>query len=49
MGYLPADASVAAPEGFPARDEIKLMDFDPARALAEDEASKAKFTEIFGG
>ncbi|WP_339948193.1 ABC transporter substrate-binding protein [uncultured Albimonas sp.] len=49
MGYLPADASVPAPEGFPARETIKLMDFDPATALAEDEANKATFTEIFGG
>lgn len=49
QGYLPAHPDVAAPEGFPSRDEIKLMDFDPAKALEQDEADKMKFTEIFGG
>ncbi|MEJ8472981.1 ABC transporter substrate-binding protein [Roseibium sp. H3510] len=49
MGYLPADPTVAAPKGFPARDEIKLMAFDPAKALATDTANKMKFTEVFGG
>jgi len=49
QGYLPAHPAVAAPEGFPARDEIKLMDFDPAEALEQDQANKIKFTEIFGG
>ena len=49
MGYLPALGTVAAPEGFPARDQIKLMAFDPAKALAEDEANKMRFMDIFGG
>ncbi|GAB4514867.1 MAG: ABC transporter substrate-binding protein [Roseibium sp.] len=49
QGYLPAHPAVAAPEGFPARDKIKLMDFDPAKALEQDQANKMKFTEIFGG
>jgi iron(III) transport system substrate-binding protein len=49
QGYLPAHPGVAAPEGFPARDQIKLMDFDPAKALEQDQANKIKFTEIFGG
>ncbi|MBO0346844.1 ABC transporter substrate-binding protein [Roseibium sp. CAU 1637] len=49
MGYLPADPTVAAPEGFPARDQIKLMDFDPKAALEGDTANKMKFSEIFGG
>ncbi len=49
MGYLPAHPEVAAPEGFPSRDQIKLMPFDPARALAEDQANKERFIEIFGG
>lgn len=49
MGYLPADPSVPAPEGFPARDKIKLLDFDPKAALENDAADKMKFTEIFGG
>ncbi|WP_428688174.1 extracellular solute-binding protein, partial [Roseibium sp.] len=49
QGYLPAHPGVAAPEGFPARDRIKLMDFDPATALEQDQANKMKFSEIFGG
>lgn len=49
QGYLAAHPAIAPPEGFPARDAIKLMDFDPADALAKDQSNKLKFTEIFGG
>ena len=49
QGYLPAHPGVPAPEGFPARDQIKLMKFDPAEALKRDQANKMKFSEIFGG
>lgn len=48
QGYLPAHPAVAPPEGFPARDSIKLLAFDPAKALANDVAEKQKFAEIFG-
>ena len=49
QGYLPAHPDVAPPEGFPARDQIKLLPFDPADALENDTQNKMKFTEIFGG
>lgn len=49
MGYLPAHPDVAPPAGFPALPDIKLIDFDPAKALADDMANKEKFLEIFGG
>jgi len=49
MGYLPAHPDIVPPEGFPPLSEIKLLEFDPAKALAEDEANKARFVEIFGG
>ena len=49
QGYLPAHPAVAAPEGFPARENIKPMEFDPAKALEQDQGNKIKFTEIFGG
>lgn len=49
MGYLPAHPGVTPPEGFPALGDIKLLDFDPAKALADDEANKARFLDIFGG
>lgn len=48
MGYIPARNGVASPEGFPARDSLKLMPFDAAKALADTEANKARFAEIFG-
>jgi len=49
QGYLPADPAVPPPAGFPPRSAIRLLDFDPARALAEDEANKLRFSDIFGG
>ncbi len=49
QGYLPAHPDVAAPEGFPSRDEITLIDFDPAKALADDVENKERFLDIFGG
>ncbi len=49
MGYLPADPEVAAPEGFPPRDGIRLLDFDPAAALKSAEQDRLRFVEIFGG
>ena len=48
QGYIPARNGIDSPEGFPSRSEIKLMDFDPAKALAETEANKEQFAEIFG-
>jgi iron(III) transport system substrate-binding protein len=48
MGYIPARNGVASPEGFPSRDEIRLMAFDPAKALADSAANIAKFSETFG-
>ncbi|WP_208347498.1 ABC transporter substrate-binding protein [Pseudaestuariivita rosea] len=49
MGYLPAHPDIAPPEGFPDRSQIKLLDFDPAQALQDDQANKERFIEIFGG
>ena len=49
MGYLPAHPGVTPPEGFPALGDIKLLPFDPAKALADDEVNKARFVDIFGG
>ncbi|PJE36724.1 Fe(3+) ABC transporter substrate-binding protein [Pseudooceanicola lipolyticus] len=48
MGYIPARNGMPSPEGFPSRDEITLMNFDPAKALADTEANKNRFAEIFG-
>ncbi|WP_417278670.1 ABC transporter substrate-binding protein [Celeribacter sp.] len=48
MGYIPARNGMGVPAGFPAREDIKLMAFDPADALANAEVNKTKFTELFG-
>ncbi len=48
QGYLPAHPDITPPEGFPPRTEITLMSFDPASALANDQANKERFVEIFG-
>lgn len=48
QGYLPADATLPVPKGFPPRDSIKLMPFDAAKALAETEANKKRFADLFG-
>ena len=49
QGYIPAHPDIALPAGYPARDSIKLMKFDAAKALADDRANKLRFEEIFGG
>ncbi|UTW11640.1 ABC transporter substrate-binding protein [Marinobacterium rhizophilum] len=49
QGYLPARNDVDAPAGFPARDQIRLLPFDAAKALKDAEANKRRFSELFGG
>ena len=49
MGYLPADANIAPPPGFPPRSQIKLLPFDPAQALKDNTANLKKFAAKFGG
>ena len=48
QGYLAAHPDVAPPPGFPPRDRIRLMAFDAATALADADANRKKFTEVFG-
>lgn len=48
QGYLTADPSLPVPQGFPARDSIKLMAYDPAKALADAEPNKKRFADLFG-
>jgi iron(III) transport system substrate-binding protein len=47
MGYLPAHPAITPPAGFPAPSEIRLLPFDPAAALAQDEANKKRFLDLF--
>jgi iron(III) transport system substrate-binding protein len=48
QGYVPAHPAVALPAGYPARSEIKVMAFDAAKALADEDANKKRFADIFG-
>ncbi|WP_085904064.1 ABC transporter substrate-binding protein [Kiloniella majae] len=48
MGYIPARNGMDVPAGFPSRDEIKLMAFDPKKALKNASDNKEKFAKIFG-
>ena len=43
QGYLPAHSDVAGPKGFPPRAAIRLMTFDPAKALADVKNSRKAF------
>lgn len=48
QGYIAAHPAVALPAGYPSRDQIKVMGFDAAKALADETKNKATFAEIFG-
>ena len=48
QGYVPAHPQVALPAGFPDRSDIKLMAFDPAKALADAKQNTKRFSDIFG-
>lgn len=48
QGYIPARDGIALPEGYPDRSEIKVLSYDAAAALANDQANKDRFAEIFG-
>lgn len=48
QGYIPARDGIALPEGYPERSEIKVLRYDAAAALADDQLNKERFAEIFG-
>jgi iron(III) transport system substrate-binding protein len=48
QGYVPAHPQVALPAGFPDRNDIKLMPFDPVKALADAKDNTRRFSDIFG-
>ncbi len=47
QGYIPARPDQALPPGFPPRSAIKLMPFDPAKALSDERRNKQAFEDIF--
>ncbi|MCB8820367.1 ABC transporter substrate-binding protein [Microvirga rosea] len=48
QGYIPARGDVPLPAGYPPRDQIKVMAFDAAKALADERKNKMTFADIFG-
>lgn len=48
QGYIPAHPLVAVPTGFPDRKDIKLMPFDPVKALTDAKSNTKRFSDIFG-
>lgn len=49
QGYLPLRPGVAPPEVFPAVEGLRILSADPAGLLADDEAMKRRFADLFGG
>lgn len=47
QGYVAAHPGVALPAGYPERSAIKLMSFDAAKALADEAATRKRFSSIF--
>lgn len=48
LGYIPARNGMAVPEGFPARENIKVISVGAAEALKNSDADMKSFTGIFG-
>ncbi|GEO13827.1 ABC transporter substrate-binding protein [Microvirga aerophila] len=48
QGYIAAHPGIAVPDGYPPRDQIKVLPFDAAKALADETKNKTTFADIFG-
>jgi len=48
QGYIAALPSIPLPAGYPSREQIKVLPFDAAKALADEAKNKATFADIFG-
>lgn len=49
QGYFPILPDITPPPGYPSPAGLKIIEADPARLLAEDEANKKKFADLYGG
>ena len=49
QGYLPAHPDVPGPEDFPPLSDVTVLAVDPATLIANDQAMKERFAELFGG
>lgn len=47
QGYLAAHPKVAVPAGFPTRESITLMSFDPGKTLKDENSIRKSFSDIF--
>ena len=48
LGYIPARNGLGVPEGFPPREEIRVLPLDAADALKNSEQDLKSFSDIFG-
>lgn len=49
QGYFPLGGGLAAPEGYPDPASLTLIEADNARLLADGEAVKLEFADLYGG
>lgn len=49
QGYFPILAGMAAPAGYPDPASLKILPLDAAKLMAEDQANKEHFADLFGG
>ena len=47
-GKIPLHPDASPPEGYPNVNEIKLLSFDAAEALKNNDAIRSKFADLFG-
>ncbi|WBU65372.1 ABC transporter substrate-binding protein [Paracoccus aerodenitrificans] len=49
QGYFPILSDMSAPEGYPALDSLNILPLDADQLMADDQANKEQFAELFGG
>jgi iron(III) transport system substrate-binding protein len=49
QGYFPIIEDVAAPEGYPEPASLNILPLDAAALMADDQANKETFADLFGG
>lgn len=49
QGYFPIIEGVAPPEGYPDPASLNVLHLDAAALMADDQANKERFAELFGG
>lgn len=49
QGYIPLVDGVGLPEGRPAPSQLTILEADLSQMIADDEANKRRFADLFGG